>query len=211
MRYLVSAILLVAVTACAPSVPDSGAGVGFDDYIDFEAERAQRNQDLAATGPRTGADALSDEQIAAGSEVPISGTGTINNNNAGISDEQDFNAVSSRESIESDRERLAAQRDAYQVIAPTALPKRSGSSAPSIVEFALSTNNGVGQSIYNRSSFNSENKFNRNCAKYPSSDQAQADFLDSGGPKRDGMGLDPDGDGFACYWDPAPFRLAVRN
>jgi len=22
------------------------------------------------------------------------------------------------------------------------------------------------------------------------------------------MGLDPDGDGFACSWDPTPFRLA---
>jgi hypothetical protein len=119
--------------------------------------------------------------------------------------------VASRESIESDRERLAAQRDAYQVIEPTALPKRSGGSSASIVDFALATSNSVGQSVHSRSSFNSENKFNRNCAKYPSSDLAQADFLESGGPKRDGMGLDPDGDGFACYWDPAPFRLAVRN
>ncbi|NDH39999.1 MAG: hypothetical protein EBY45_06195 [Gammaproteobacteria bacterium] len=27
-------------------------------------------------------------------------------------------------------------------------------------------------------------------------------------PERDPMGLDPDGDGFACGWDPEPFRLA---
>ena len=29
--------------------------------------------------------------------------------------------------------------------------------------------------------------------------------------ERDRMGLDPDGDGFACAWDPAPFRLARQN
>lgn len=212
MRYLVSAILLTALTACAPEVPNSGAsGVGFGDYNNFEQERAQREQLLSATGPNTGADAISNEQIAAGSDVPLTVIRPVNNNNAGISDEQDFGAVSSRESIESDRERIAAQRDAYEVIAPTALPKRSGGSSSSVVEFALSTTNSVGQVVYSRSTFSGENKFNRNCAKYPSSDQAQADFLSSGGPQRDGKGLDPDGDGFACYWDPAPFRLAVRN
>jgi hypothetical protein len=40
---------------------------------------------------------------------------------------------------------------------------------------------------------------------------AQIAFLERGGPKRDTLGLDPDGDGFACYWDPAPFRKAVSN
>jgi hypothetical protein len=40
---------------------------------------------------------------------------------------------------------------------------------------------------------------------------AQIAFLERGGPKRDTLGLDPDGDGFACYWDPAPFRKAVNN
>jgi len=131
-------------------------------------------------------------------------------NNPGISDEQDFSAVSSRESIESDRERLAAQGQAYQVVQPKALPQRSGSKDPSIVEFALATSNAVGQSLYRRSGLAAESRFVRNCAKYTSSDVAQIDFLASGGPERDRKGLDPDGDGFACYWDPAPFRQAVR-
>ncbi len=51
----------------------------------------------------------------------------------------------------------------------------------------------------------------RNCAKYGSPDLAQMAFLSKGGPKRDRMGLDPDGDGYACSWDPAPFRQAVKN
>jgi hypothetical protein len=72
MRYLISVILLVAVTACAPSVPNSGAGagVGFDSYNDFEKERAEREQLLAGTGPNVGANAISDEQIVGGTTVP---------------------------------------------------------------------------------------------------------------------------------------------
>ena len=138
-------------------------------------------------------------------------TATVDLNNPGISDEQDFSAVSSRESIESDRQRVEAQSQAYKVIEPTALPTRSGSSGPSIVEFALSTTNAVGQSVYKRSSRASQTKFNNNCAKYTSSDAAQTDFLKSGGPQRDRKGIDPDGDGFACFWDPRPFRQATRN
>jgi hypothetical protein len=51
---------------------------------------------------------------------------------------------------------------------------------------------------------------NASCAKYASSDQAQQDFLAKGGPDRDRMGVDPDGDGFACSWDPRPFRTALQ-
>jgi hypothetical protein len=49
------------------------------------------------------------------------------------------------------------------------------------------------------------------CDRYRSKDEAQQDFLAKGGPERDAYGLDPDGDGYACGWDPRPFRLAVGN
>lgn len=211
MRYLVPVISILALVACDPKVPDSGAGVGFDGYSDYELERSQREAELAGSIATPSGTAISDESVSSGTPVPTTTTQPIDQNNPNISDEQDFSAVSSRESIESDRERLAAQSQAYQVITPTALPTRSGASGPSVVEFALSTTNRVGQSIYSRSTVLAESRFTRNCAKYSSSDLAQIDFLKSGGPKRDRKGLDPDGDGFACYWDPAPFRQATRN
>lgn len=127
--------------------------------------------------------------------------------NPRISDEQDFQAVSGRESIESDRQRLAAQREAYQVIEPEALPTRRGPAGPNIVQFALSTNNRVGEPVYRRVVLN-RSKAERACARFPSSDQAQIAFLEAGGPQRDRLGVDPDGDGFACSWDPTPFRQA---
>jgi hypothetical protein len=131
--------------------------------------------------------------------------------NPGLSDENDFAAVSGRESIQSDAERLAEYRQEYEQVQPTAVPERSGSAAPNIVAYAIGTSNPVGARVYSRTGFNLAAKATRSCAKYPSPDQAQIDFLSSGGPQRDRMGLDPDGDGFACGWDPAPFRQAARG
>jgi hypothetical protein len=37
-------------------------------------------------------------------------------------------------------------------------------------------------------------------------DQAQSDFILAGGPQKDRKGMDPDGDGYACGWDPAVYR-----
>ncbi len=131
--------------------------------------------------------------------------------NPGISNETDFEAVSSRRSIEGDAARIAQNRAQYQVVQPTALPSRTGATGPNVVEYALSTRHPVGTRVHQRIGFNSAAKFRRNCATYSSDDEAQIDFLARGGPKRDRQGLDPDGDGYACGWDPAPFRRAAAG
>ena len=131
--------------------------------------------------------------------------------NPGISTENDFAAVSDQRTIEGDAERLASNREQYELVAPIAVPERKASGQPNIVAFALATNNPRGVRVYNRSGLNSQSKYRRNCAKYASADLAQEDFLSRGGPGRDRKGLDPDGDGFACGWDPAPFRSAANN
>lgn len=192
MRVILLSCALGALVACSPTVPDSAAGVGFDNY-----DRARTARDAELTGnalPAPGAV----------SSTPMEATG----GSAGISDEQDFGAVSARETIESDAARIAANRQAYVQIEPTDLPSRPGGSGPSIVAFALATNNPVGAQLYDRSRLSGRARFNRNCAKYTSSDMAQQDFLARGGPRRDPKGIDPDGDGFACYWDPSSYRQA---
>ncbi|MGB7241879.1 MAG: excalibur calcium-binding domain-containing protein [Sulfitobacter sp.] len=131
--------------------------------------------------------------------------------NAGISDENDFGAVSERQSIESDAARIASNRAQYEVVQPEALPSRSDQGQPNIVAFALQTGHPVGQKQYTRSGFTRQAKFERNCAAFASADQAQIEFLSRGGPKRDRKGLDPDGDGYACSWDPAPYRKASQG
>jgi len=255
---VIHAVLLFAVVglaACQPAVPDSGSGVGFADYNNYERSRIDRDAALNRGGstPPSGlgvpaglgttatvAPAASGQPVISGDELrsaglptggnstalpatspvssaPLDATGNttapvpVGSGSTGISDEQDFGAVSGRESIESNAERIARQRAAYEVVQPTAVPTRPGSNGPNIVAFALSTTNAVGQKIYNRSGFNAESKFLRACASYPSSDRAQEDFLKNGGPQKDSKGVDPDGDGFACYWDPTPFRKVARN
>jgi hypothetical protein len=126
---------------------------------------------------------------------------------ATISDEQDFDAVASRETIESDAQRIARNRAQYEVVQPTALPQRKGDSGPNIVAFALSTTHAPGTPMYRRSGFGGNGSA---CGRYASSDLAQEAFLAEGGPERDRKGLDPDGDGFACGWDPRAFRAAKQ-
>lgn len=229
MYRIAMALTAVALVACASPVPDSGSGVGFQNYSGYRSDlervpageqsvppqpilpanplppQAAGRPPVAATQPPLAVANASPTTVESG-WVPV-----VTINNPGISDEQDFDAVAGRESIQSDRERLAAQREAYRVIQPTALPSRSGSSGPNIVQFALSTGNAVGQRVHRRFTLFPAGKFERNCVKYASPDLAQEAFLQAGGPEKDKMGLDPDGDGFACGWDPTPFRRVTAN
>ena len=127
-----------------------------------------------------------------------------------LSDENDFEAVSERQSIESDAERVEKNRALYVLIEPTSLPRRPGSNVPSIVEYAIKTTNPVGTQLYSRQ-FASKTRFDWNCSKYSSQSAAQEAFLVWGGPRVDPKGIDPDGDGFACYWDPKPFRSVLKD
>ena len=136
-------------------------------------------------------------------------TAEMNFVTGGVSDEQDFAAVKSRETIASDAARIEANRAHYVVIQPGALPVRPGDTGPNIAEYAVATNNPVGEPLYHRPSFYLTNPV-KACAKFPSPDLAQQAFLAAGGPARDTKALDPDGDGFACSWDPRPFRNALK-
>ncbi len=132
--------------------------------------------------------------------------------NPGLSDENSFDAVSARQTIESDAERLKRQRAQYQVVAPTALPSVAPSQRdPNIVQYALSTSNPVGNRLFSRSGINLKARSSRNCAGYASPELAQIAFLEAGGPRRDRYALDPDGDGYACGWDPSPYRLVLNS
>lgn len=142
---------------------------------------------------------------------PVAGSTEAVSNAAGISNENDFSAVSSERSIAGDAQRIQENRQQYEVVQPTALPTRSGTSDPNIVNYALQTTHARGTRLYTRSGINLAARAQRVCAGYASADQAQIDFLAKGGPDKDRLGVDPDGDGFACAWNPAPFRAAVQN
>lgn len=238
-RIRLSFLLLsaAALCACAPQVPDSARGVGFDSVQAIQArDAALQGSDAEApytvkppeggTGapqPITGVAPLpgSAEATAAettrilsetrpGQTSPQVTTGAATNS-LGISNENNFDAVSGQRSIAGDAARIQQNKAQYTVVEPQALPERSGSSQPNIVAFALSTNHPVGTRVYARAGLNGAARAERNCREYASPDLAQIDFLKRGGPKNDSRGLDPDGDGYACAWNPAPFRSAAKG
>lgn len=228
MRVVFPILLMgAAVSACAPQVPDSARGVGFD------TPQAAQARDAALEGgefgePGAGAPLTalplppegSPEAVAAETTrvlaetrvgtPPLATTAAVTNT-IGISEENNFDAVAEQRSIEGDAARLEQNRAQYQVVTPQAVPERSGEEQPNIVAFALSTSHPVGTSVYARAGLNGAGRAARNCAGYPSPDLAQIDFLARGGPLRDWRGLDPDGDGYACSWDPSPFRKAAEG
>ena len=134
-------------------------------------------------------------------------TAEMNFVHGGVSDEQDFAAVKGRETIASDKQRIECNREQYVVVQPGALPVRPGDEGPNIAAFALATPNPPGVKLYGRPPFYLTSP-EKACAKFASPDLAQQAFLAAGGPQRDPKALDPDGDGFACTWDPRPFRTA---
>lgn len=278
MRIVPPAALLLALAACAPKMPDSGAGLGdYNDYMRMHSGQAAP-QGSYGTGPTAPASAITgapvssapigssaapDEAIgsaaiaalnatsphgpltaapaqpavtpyqpvpsspyqpvpyqplssqplpsqpAPAAPLPAAPATTATATAAGaarISDENDFSAVASRETIESDRARIAANAARYQQVQPTALPPRT-ETGPNIVEYAINARNPLGQPAYTRMGLHLSN-YERNCARFASQDLAQMEFLRRGGPERDSGNLDPDGDGYACRWDPTPFQKA---
>lgn len=98
---------------------------------------------------------------------------------------------------------LAEARSKLVVVQPGPLPARP--EGVNIALYANQTTNAVGESIYARP-VGARVGGVGNCGRFRDADAAQRAFLSGGGPERDRYGVDPDGDGFACKWDPAPYR-----
>ncbi len=278
MRVSLTILAAISLAACSPSVPDSGQGVGFDDYDTYLNARAggagqpavpeslilpppaqlqpiapstafSTSSAAAAIDNATGAAPqqgqiigtavpqaplqpiiaqpvleqpvfvppapLANGELAAvrpRGNAPAGITETVQEMTAvpgGVSDEQDFEAVAARETIESDKARIEQNRAKYQIDQPGALPQRTASTGTNIVEYALATQHPLGVKLFRRSPFKA-NKAAAACASQPTEDAAQEAFLTAGGPDRDRLGLDPDGDGYACGWDPNTYRAVAQ-
>lgn len=230
MRARVSFVVisLAVLSACAPQVPNGARGTGFDTVQAGQARDAALTGQTSFPGAPLGAASApvplagptltpgSPEDTAAQTALVLQqtrpagaeplATAPVATNSIGLSDENNFDAVAEQRTIAGDAARLEQNRAQYQVVEPRALPERVGNAQPNIVAFALSTSHPVGTGVYARAGLNGAGRAERNCAQYASPDQAQIDFLERGGPLRDRRGLDPDGDGYACAWDPSPFR-----
>jgi len=126
-----------------------------------------------------------------------------------VSDEQDFASVVQRESIESDSQRIKENEENLLIYDPIDHPDKAGQS--DVVSFALNTKHTPGTVLFRRNTlFFSRDQYLERCDAYIDSEAAQQAFLDAGGPEKDDLKLDPDGDGFACSWNPVKYRLVLQ-
>lgn len=231
-------IVLAACSTAVPN--DVRQGVGFGDYATYaQAQAARQAQLRGAPSPQqqpivppvrqTVATPASTDSITARAAAAIAAAegapastqtaqaqvqiaqapAAAAPNTPGISDEQDFNAVAARESIESDAERRERMQSQLVIVQPTAIPERPETTGANVIDFALSTSHPVGEQRWSRSMFR-QGRHQANCLAYRSDDLAQEAFLLAGGPERDRQALDPDGDGYACGWDPTVYRRAAQ-
>ncbi|MDB2407299.1 hypothetical protein N9W17_02045 [Jannaschia sp.] len=167
----------------------------------------------APTQPQSIAAAPLPAQIPAPAPLPQAtpGGAPLDRDNPSISREQDFDSVASQRSIEADAARVNAARQQFEMVQPSEL-QRPNETGPNIISYAIERAKPVGASgSFRRSLTASARASNRRCEGYRTADVAQEEFLSAGGPDRDRLGLDPDGDGNACAWNPASFRNLVRN
>ena len=109
-----------------------------------------------------------------------------------------------REQAAKRREELKAGRVVLEVNSKEKITLKS----VNLAVFARSVSNKVGEKIYYRNFLSTEN--NSSCKKFSNKNAAQIFFLENGGPKNDFYNVDPDGDGFACKWDPEIYRKIGR-
>jgi len=216
-RFLLLGTVLVLAACEGPQeaenkVPPLDAAIPTAPVISQEIILDGTTGFVAAETPESRAETVHLEPMSADDDPLQANPNNIAPTLLGLSDENDFDAVAERQSIASDAERLATNRDRYKLIEPTDLPSRPGETGPNIVEYALATNNPVGEPLYQRFLlFMTADKYRASCRAYASPDLAQIAFLAQGGPDKDPLGIDPDGDGFACAWDPSIFRSIQSN
>jgi len=182
MRLGLALLAMLALSACVAAVPRDGA----------VTEGAAAGAGAAETATAPGAQ-------------PV-----VVTDNPGISNTQNFTVLSETVSLEDDKARLEAQRKQFRVIPPSPLPPRQDPPEVNVVAYALRASNAVGEPIYRRVNPLGAALAKRACARYRLPDDAQEAFLKAGGPRRDPKNLDPDGDGFACDWNPEIYRKLAR-
>jgi hypothetical protein len=190
MRLLAVVVAALALAGCAPRM-----GPGDTVSLTPVSVKTQPARDAALRADTPAR--------RSGAGAPVTGPGSIGTTPGTLGDDTSFTGGATPW--------VAATPPpaSYDVVAPRPVPARPASSGPGVVAFALSTTHAVGEPVYGRASPSPE-RAARGCARFASDDLAQAAFLNAGGPQADGQGLDPDGDGFVCGWDPEQFRRAVQ-
>jgi hypothetical protein len=206
MRLLLPVLSVLALSACEPPSVATQSGVGFQDYALYHAQQSYLTEREAEQRRAAPAPAAAPAPTFAPAPMPASSSAAL---------AADTMAALGTPAAGSSQPLSALAPAAAPGPAPAAVPAVATGTGidvgSNIAAFALATSHPVGQQMYRRSNPFRQSSFERACARYPADSMAQEAFLEAGGPERDRLGLDPDGDGYACRWDPAPFRLARQG
>lgn len=210
-RLVGCATTIAALAACGPGPApnDVAQGVGFQDYRQYQARR-----EALRAPPRT---VLPPADVAADPFAPPPPAAVAR------APDEPRPAPAAPPDVTRIAEAAIAQAEAGQAPPPAApaiaaggddftappLPEGMPVLGANVVAFALSTTHPVGERIYSRFPIRLGRPEVR-CSDFRTTDLAQDWFLENEGPERDRAGLDPDGDGFACNWDPERYRAQAR-
>ncbi len=238
---LLCAALVVALAACDNNAPYSnvidtaGRGVGFSDYAQYmraQEELSRIRQAEAAQGRVMGAQmsvpaqqqsgTIGSEAVAALRGTPPAGT-QMQSQPASA---QTMQVASAQPVAPAGPATVSNQQfqpqpfgtpQQNQVITRDFVPQvrvteaEMGAGGPNLFNYALASTHRVGEQRFTRRNLLRWQRWEAACAQFSNQDLAQEAFLAAGGPDRDRENLDPDGDGYACWWDPSPFRQAATT
>lgn len=189
------AIAVLALSACASAPSDVSPAQRELDRMGLDSRNIALNGEISATPTGTGA-------VPAGAgRLPANAGAT---GNVTFLDPNNIGAIAAGAIAEAEGAAAGEsgvfdnmqQQQASDVLPAPLIPR--------VASFALRTTHLPGQQQWRR------NPFRRSgtdlCSQFPNRDLAQDRFLAEGGPERDPLGLDPDGDGFVCGFDPSQLR-----
>lgn len=213
MRHLIPVLSVLAVAACESPEAGSQSGVGFQSYSEYlyqqqivaEREAAQRRAAMAQAAAAPAPAVAAPAPTAPAASVAADTMAALNRSEPTGGQPLSALAPAGQPAAAP----VAAPAPAPVPVAPA--PAAGQDYGSNVAAFALATSHPVGQQMYSRTSPFRQAALDRACARYASDALAQEAFLQAGGPERDRLNLDPDGDGYACRWDPAPFRLARQG
>lgn len=228
MRHFISfgvvGLAVAVLSACGGPVPGSGFNAGSGEYA--QHMRAQTNAPRAQTagGPQPFPGQVSTGQTgqrSIGQEAVAAVRGGQMQGSAGSFPDQFAAAAPQSSNVNPDQftprpfgtsvpDQLV-ERDFVPMVQVSDMELTQPGGVPNLFTYALSSRHAVGQQQFNRTSPFRWRRSEAACAAFGSQDLAQEAFLAAGGPERDPNHLDPDGDGFACRWDPTPFRQAAQT
>ncbi|MFN4057090.1 MAG: hypothetical protein ACK4HW_02765 [Roseinatronobacter sp.] len=229
-----------ALVACAPTAPYSnlidttGRGVGFSDYAQYlraQEELTRLRRADAAQGRVMGAPAqvaaAQPNSIGAQAVAAVRGPTAVPEAPAPVAPPLPTTQVASAPAPVAPRPASVSNQTftpqpfgtpaQNTVITRDFVPQvqvdasELGAGGPNLFVYALSSTHRVGELRYTRRHPFRWQRWEAACSQYPNQDLAQEAFLSLGGPDKDPNHMDPDGDGFACWWDPSPFRQAATT